>query len=40
MSEEVLDSIKQQISENPIILYMKVPHRHHSAGFGANRASA
>jgi len=23
MSEEVLDSIKQQISENPIILYMK-----------------
>ena len=23
MSEEVIDTIKQQISENPIILYMK-----------------
>ena len=35
MSEEVLDSIKQQISENPIILYMKGSPQAPQCGFSA-----
>ena len=35
MSEEVLDSIKQQISENPIILYMKGSPQSPQCGFSA-----
>lgn len=35
MSEEALDSIKQQISENPIILYMKGSPQAPQCGFSA-----
>ena len=35
MSEEVLDSIRQQISENPIILYMKGSPQAPQCGFSA-----
>ena len=35
MSEEVLDSIKKQISENPIILYMKGSPQAPQCGFSA-----
>ncbi len=35
MSEEVLDSIKQQIAENPIILYMKGSPQAPQCGFSA-----
>ena len=35
MSEEVIDTIKQQISENPIILYMKGSPQAPQCGFSA-----
>ena len=35
MSEEVLDAIKQQISDNPIILYMKGSPQAPQCGFSA-----
>ena len=35
MSEEVLDNIKQQITENPIILYMKGSPQAPQCGFSA-----
>ena len=35
MSEEVIDTIKQQISENPIILYMKGSPHAPQCGFSA-----
>ena len=35
MSEEVLDNIKQQISDNPIILYMKGSPQAPQCGFSA-----
>ena len=35
MSDEVLDSIKEQISENPIILYMKGSPQAPQCGFSA-----
>ena len=35
MSEDVLDSIKEQIAENPIILYMKGSPQAPQCGFSA-----
>ena len=40
MSEEVLDNIKQQITENPIILYMKGSPQAPQCGFLRKRSNA